>query len=87
MDKMSDQFRDEIVLNDRMFKEYVIDRFEEIKTVIPVCEKDVIKKELKIHMQLIILMLTVVVGMCIYIVQDTVISKLQAKEMEEAKRR
>ena len=87
MEKMSDQLRDEIVNNDKVFKEYVIDRFEDIKRGVPVCEKEIVKKELKIHLQLIILLLTTIIGLCVYVVQDTFANKTEAKEFQEAKRR
>ena len=74
--KLSNQLRDEIVNNDKVFKEYVIDRFEELKTKIPNCEKVYIKKELKLHLQLIILLLTVIIGGCVYIIQDSFVNTI-----------
>lgn len=80
MSEISDQYRKEIVENDKVFKQYVIDQFEKIKQNIPLCEKEIIKKELKLHLQLIILILTVILGLGVYIVQSDIITKLQAKE-------
>ena len=77
---LSDQLREKIVNNDKVFKEYVIDQFENIKKIVPVCEKKSIRKELKLHLQLIILLLTIIMGGCVYIIQDSFVNKIEAKE-------
>ncbi len=77
--EMSDQYRKEIIENDKVFKQYVIDKLE----AVPVCEKEIVKKELKLHMQLIILILTAILGLGVYIVQDSIINKLKAEEVKK----